>query len=379
MNIYMKKIMSKKTSIFAISALFIVIPLFVLAGATPSPSPSASPATPAIGSSSSSAGQSAPSTGSSGSSAGQSAPGTGSSGSSAGTNPPSTGGSSSSAGQGTPSTGGSGSSTGTNPPSTGGSGSSTGTPSPTPTPIPTTSPSPTTTPSPTTSPAPTGNSNSGGGLGGNFAAGGFFYGGTVSSAAVNLALESTTTASSTQMNSATSTTITTCNLLQAYIKSGANNPPAEVIKLQTFLSDIEHANININGIYDAETFAAVMAFQKKYQNTILGPWGTTIPTGYVYITTLKNVNKLACNVPLTFTQNDLAIINGVRGNLAFKSNILPVNGSKVSIPINSSAAIDASNTNTFVSQNNAVQNTANATNASFAHRLQNFIHAIMNF
>jgi uncharacterized membrane protein len=74
-----------------------------------------------------------------------------------------------------------------------------------------------------------------------------------------------------------------------------NNDRIEVLKLQGFLINFEgHTNVSLTGVFDQATFDAVSAFQLKYFNDILEPWGHTDSTGYVYILTLKKINEIYC-------------------------------------------------------------------------------------
>ena len=84
-------------------------------------------------------------------------------------------------------------------------------------------------------------------------------------------------------------------LLTSYMKKGALNDETQVRKLQRFLIEHENASIAETGIFDAETEAAVRAFQVKYASDVLIPWGIPAPTGYVYYTTQKKINELYCN------------------------------------------------------------------------------------
>lgn len=84
--------------------------------------------------------------------------------------------------------------------------------------------------------------------------------------------------------------------MTSYIRRGENNDPAQVMKLQEFLRGEQGmTNVPLNGVYDQTTFNAVLNFQEKYVKDILSPWQTAIPTGYVYITTLKTINYLHCH------------------------------------------------------------------------------------
>lgn len=70
----------------------------------------------------------------------------------------------------------------------------------------------------------------------------------------------------------------------------ATNPRADTIALQTFLNTIEGTNLTVDGTYDADDVAAVMAYQTKYAQAILSVWNLTEPTGYVGITTRLHMN-----------------------------------------------------------------------------------------
>jgi hypothetical protein len=82
-----------------------------------------------------------------------------------------------------------------------------------------------------------------------------------------------------------------------YIKYGAKNDSSEVIKLQTFLKDIEgETKLSITGKYNLASFNAVKRFQAKYVKDVLSPWKTISPTGYVYKTTLAKINQIHCSL-----------------------------------------------------------------------------------
>lgn len=102
--------------------------------------------------------------------------------------------------------------------------------------------------------------------------------------------------------------------LTAFIRVGQQNPPEQVKRLQTVLHNFEGANLEINGVYDAATIAAVNAFQAKYASEVLTPWGISAPTGYVYLTTRKKINEVFCHNTVQFplTQQQLDEIARVR-------------------------------------------------------------------
>ncbi len=80
--------------------------------------------------------------------------------------------------------------------------------------------------------------------------------------------------------------------LEEYIRYGADNNPAEVEKLQTFLNEYEGEEIPVTGFYGDITLEAVNRFQVKYSDEILAPWGIDEPTGYVYKTTQRKINDI---------------------------------------------------------------------------------------
>lgn len=91
-----------------------------------------------------------------------------------------------------------------------------------------------------------------------------------------------------------STTPLSCSaLLTTYMRMGKKNDPTQVMRLQQFLKDHGY-NVSVTGYFGPITRAAVMKFQQDHANDILAPWGIKDPTGYVYKTTLFEINKVAC-------------------------------------------------------------------------------------
>lgn len=88
-----------------------------------------------------------------------------------------------------------------------------------------------------------------------------------------------------------------CSLyMTGYIKLGAQNDANQVRKLQSFLRDHEgFTNLQVTGIYSQADYAAVVKFQEKYAGDILTPWGETKGSGYVFKTTLYEINKIVCD------------------------------------------------------------------------------------
>ena len=67
-------------------------------------------------------------------------------------------------------------------------------------------------------------------------------------------------------------------------------------ELQFFLRTIEgDTSVSITNEYDEATIKAVHAFQTRYAEDILEPWGMIDSSGYVYYTTQKKVNELWCS------------------------------------------------------------------------------------
>jgi hypothetical protein len=84
------------------------------------------------------------------------------------------------------------------------------------------------------------------------------------------------------------------DFITTYMKKGVDNDPGEVTKLQYFFNEYEGASLDLNGTFDDATENAVNNFQAKYTADILEPWGTTTPTGIVYIKTTQKINAIFC-------------------------------------------------------------------------------------
>jgi hypothetical protein len=84
--------------------------------------------------------------------------------------------------------------------------------------------------------------------------------------------------------------------LTEYMRFGDNNDPAEVRRLQEFLAKDKsiYPEGLVTGFFGPLTLDAVKRFQTKYATDILVPWGITIPTGYVFETTIAKINELYC-------------------------------------------------------------------------------------
>lgn len=112
------------------------------------------------------------------------------------------------------------------------------------------------------------------------------------------------------------TTPASCTLLNSYLRYGDNNDPTEVVKLQAFLQRYEGYNVPITGTFDQATLAGVDAFQTKYLSDVMGPWDATQSSGYVYITTKKKINEIACDVAFVINPAEQSIINAYKANQA---------------------------------------------------------------
>ena len=105
--------------------------------------------------------------------------------------------------------------------------------------------------------------------------------------------------------------------LTQFIRAGQDNDPDQVRRLQYVLKHFEGHDIEINGIYDDATLAAVHAFQTKYAADILEPWGIRSSTGYVYLTTRKKINEIFCNNTKAFplTEAERNIVSATRARV----------------------------------------------------------------
>ena len=82
--------------------------------------------------------------------------------------------------------------------------------------------------------------------------------------------------------------------LHSFIRQGEVNDVDEVRKLERFLNAHENAGLVEDGIYGSWDTRAVEAFQWKYRDEILTPWGYTEPTGFVFTTTRDAINRILC-------------------------------------------------------------------------------------
>ena len=109
--------------------------------------------------------------------------------------------------------------------------------------------------------------------------------------------------------------IGSCSYINDYLSIKSNNNPTEVTKLQIFLVNTEEMNISVNGIFDQNTFDAVKAFQTKYLDEVMLPWGLQTATGVVSYTTKKKINEIYCKTTFSLTPEQLAAIERYRTSL----------------------------------------------------------------
>ena len=89
-------------------------------------------------------------------------------------------------------------------------------------------------------------------------------------------------------------------LITTYMRRNKANDSEDVKRLQNFLNTEMGSGLPVSGIFGLATEKAVKAFQVKYTEDILTPWGITQPTGYVFKLTKWKINALICaslNVP----------------------------------------------------------------------------------
>lgn len=87
-----------------------------------------------------------------------------------------------------------------------------------------------------------------------------------------------------------------CGLyMDKHLRLGSGkNDVEQTKKLQIFLNKWMTSNLPVTGFYGPLSTAAVKAFQSKYSDQILKPWGIQSPTGIVYFSTLREINLLEC-------------------------------------------------------------------------------------
>lgn len=169
----------------------------------------------------------------------------------------------------------------------------------------------------------------------------------------------------------TLTNIVNCGYITTYMKMGADNDTNEVTKLQNFLKNTEKFDVDVNGIFDEKTFDAVKAFQEKYVNDVMAPWGVTSPTGQVYFTTQKKINEIYCKSNFSLTAEQLAAIEAYKKGIQDGTITVNTNGEVVSTTtVSDNSSTTASTTNPL---------TASAANTSIFSKIWSFIKWLFGY
>lgn len=82
--------------------------------------------------------------------------------------------------------------------------------------------------------------------------------------------------------------------VSGYAEPGKANDPSIVRAIEQFLITYEGEELLVDGIYGDADVAAVKRFQEKYSDEILSFWNLSRGSGYVYITTQRKMNSIAC-------------------------------------------------------------------------------------
>lgn len=72
---------------------------------------------------------------------------------------------------------------------------------------------------------------------------------------------------------------------------GLKNDPVDVKKLETFLNTYEGENLKVDGFYGKEDLIAVKKWQAKYKATVLAPLRLKNPTGTVYTSSMRQIER----------------------------------------------------------------------------------------
>lgn len=84
------------------------------------------------------------------------------------------------------------------------------------------------------------------------------------------------------------------NLGRNALGFGRKNDSSLVKAIQEYLNKTLGLSIPVTGYFGPKTVAAVRQYQDMYKNEILSPWSVSVPTGIVYITTMRHINKTLC-------------------------------------------------------------------------------------
>lgn len=170
------------------------------------------------------------------------------------------------------------------------------------------------------------------------------------------------------------TSVGQCSYLTSYLKQGGNNPVTEVNRLQAFLKNTEKLDVDVTGIFDQKTLDAVKAFQAKYVNDTMLPWGVTTPTGQVYFTTQKKINEVYCKTNFTLTPAQTAQIEAYKS--AYERGENPVVGSSVTNTELTSTSNSTTSEDSEIASATSSDQTAAVAGTSFFGRIWNAIKGI---
>lgn len=164
-------------------------------------------------------------------------------------------------------------------------------------------------------------SGGGGGSGGGFDPNLAFTPSTQTTSVPVSTTNSNGTATTTTAGSANSQQF--CPAIEGYWDVGERGP--EVRKIQLFLNVYEGAGLTVDGVYGLETFDAVKAFQIRYTEQILQPWGLgrAESTGFWYKTTSKLANYMVgCDVGSRNLENGVIVSEYPQAPMVYQS-VLP--------------------------------------------------------
>lgn len=167
-----------------------------------------------------------------------------------------------------------------------------------------------------------------------------------------------------------------CVYLNDYLKIGNANNSAEVLKLQIFLKNTEKINVAETGIFDDQTFEAVKAFQAKYVNDIMQPWGVSTPTGQVFYTTKKKINEIFCNAPFALTAEQQAQIDAYKASIANGTIIVNPDGTTTIVGTSTSTT---TSTSTEVGSNTNGSQAAAVGGTSIGSKIWGFIKWLFGY
>ncbi len=113
------------------------------------------------------------------------------------------------------------------------------------------------------------------------------------------------------------------------------------------MRDLEGYPVEVTGIYDDQTILSLNAFQMRYKDDVLTPWGHTAPTSFTYITTKKKVNEIYCKMAFPVTAQEQSEIDAFRAFLQGLSNAGVIIEAPTESQLNQPGFIDTSEVGTL--------------------------------